>query len=63
MRPSLKKTDHYATISDMESKYFTAANYNKFTSKILDVKIKQKELVLKSAIAGFINNADLDKKH
>ena len=59
----VKKTEHDATISDIESKYFTAANYDKFTSKILDAKIKQKELVLKSAIAGFINNADLDKKH
>ena len=59
----VKKTEPDATISDIESKYFTAANYDKFTSKILDAKIKQKELVLKSAIAGFINNADLDKKH
>ena len=35
------------------------AAYNKFTSQILDAKIKQKELVDKSAIAGFINNTDL----
>ena len=29
---------------------------------MLDTKIKQKELADKSAIAAFINNADLDKK-
>ena len=38
------------------------ADYNKFTNKKLHLKIKQKELVSKSEIAGFINNADLDKK-
>ena len=38
------------------------ADYNKFTNKKLHLKIKQKELVSKSVIAGFINNADLDKK-
>ena len=35
------------------------AAYNKFTSQILDAKIKQTKLVDKSAIAGFINNTDL----
>ena len=58
----VKKVDYYAKISDIESKYFTTANCNKFTSQTLDTKVKQKELVHKSAIAGFINNADLDKK-
>ena len=29
-----------AKIKDIKGKYFTAANYNKFTSDILDVKIK-----------------------
>ena len=38
------------------------ADQNKFTSQTLDAKIKQKQLVDKSAIAGFINNADLNKK-
>ena len=37
------------------SKYFTAADYNKLTSQTLDAKIKQKQFVNKSAIAGFIN--------
>ena len=38
------------------------ADYNKYTNKKLHLKIKKKELVSKSEIAGFINNADLDKK-
>ena len=37
-------------------------DYNKLTSQTLDPKIKQKVLVDKSAIAGLINNADLNKK-
>ena len=36
------------------SKYFTAVDYNKLTSQTLDAKIKQKQLVNKSAIAGLI---------
>ena len=47
---------------DIESKYFTTADCNKFTSQTLDAKIKQKGLLDKYAIAGFIGNADLDKK-
>ena len=43
-------------------KYFTTAEYNKFASQTLDAKILLKGLVDKSAIAGFINNADSDKK-
>ena len=40
-----KKTDYGAKISDTEGKYFTTSNYNKFTSNILDAKIKEKGLV------------------
>ena len=58
----VKKTDYDAKILDIESKYFTTADYKKFTSQTLDAKIKQKGLVDKSAIAGFMNNTDLDKK-
>ena len=39
------------------SKYLTAADYNKLTSQPLDAKMKQKQLVNKSAIAGFINKS------
>ena len=58
----VKKTGYNAKILYIESKYFSTADYNKFTSPALDAKIKQKQLVGKSAIAGFINNADLNKK-
>ena len=57
-----KKTDFDAKVSYIESKSFTTADHNKCTSQTLDAKIKQKELVDKYAIAGFINNAASDKK-
>ena len=63
------KKNYDAKILDIESKYFTTADYNKVKqvkklkqSQTLDVKIKRKGLVDKSVFAGFINNADLDKK-
>ena len=49
-------------ISDIESKYITKADYKKFTKDIVTNKIKCEGLVNKFVIAGFINNADLDKK-
>ena len=49
----VKKTDYDAKIKDIEGKYFTSADYGKFTSDVLDEKIKQKELV---------NKYDTDKK-
>ena len=48
----VKKTDYKK--SDTEIKYFNTADYNKFTSDILDAKIKQKELVNKSDISNLI---------
>ena len=36
----VKKTDYDAKILDTESKYFTTADYNKFTSQTLDANIK-----------------------
>ena len=53
----VKKIDYDAKISDIKSNYFTTADYSKFISETLDAKIKQKELVNKSDIAGFIKNA------
>ena len=49
----VKKTDYDAKIKDIERKYFSTTDYDKFTSDILDVKIKQKELV---------NISDINKK-
>ena len=58
----VKKTDYDAKILDIESKYITTADYNKFTKDIVANDIKSKRLVDVSDIAGFINNVNLDKK-
>ena len=49
----VKETEYDAKMKDIEGKYFTTADYNKFTRDILDVKIKQKQAV---------NKSDIDKK-
>ena len=41
------------------SKYFTTSDYNKFTNKILDEKIKKK-LIDESDISEFLKNTSLD---
>ena len=56
-----KTTDYDAKISDIESKYITTADYNKFTKNIVDNNIKSRNLVDKS-IARSVNNDDLDRK-
>ena len=48
------KKDDDTKRKDIEVKYFTTADYNKFTSDILEAKIKQQELVNKSDIADFV---------
>ena len=48
-------------MSDIERRYSTISDNNKFTSELLDAKIK-KTLLNKSDISGFIMNSDLDKK-
>ena len=59
----VKITDYDdAKIPDIESKYFTTSKYNKFMNEIIGNKMKEKELVKKSDISGFINNSDLDNK-
>ena len=58
----MKKTDYDAEILDIESKYITRADYNKFTKDIVTNKTKSEGLVNKFAITGFIKKADLDKK-
>ena len=57
-----KKTDYNAKVTDIESKYITTADYNKFTKYIVAHKIKSQGLIDKSAISGFISNAELDIK-
>ena len=46
-------------ISNIEIKYFTRYDYNKFTGEILNAKIKEKQLVNKSDIFGFKDDSDL----
>ena len=57
-----KKTDYDAKVSDIRSKYISTTDYNKFAKNIVDNSIKSKNLFDKSAIAGFINSANLEKK-
>ena len=57
----VKKAVYHAEILDIKSKYFNAAGYSKFTNEKPDLKIKQKGLVTKYDIAGFINDADYKK--
>ena len=59
---SQKKADYDRKILDIEKKYFTASDYNKFKNDMINVKIKQKELVNKYDIFKFVNNSDLDNK-
>ena len=40
-----KKADYETKILEIEVKYLTTSAYNKFTSEILDAKVKQEELV------------------
>ena len=49
-------------MSNIESKYITTADYNKFNKNVVDNSTKNKNLVDKSAINGFINNVKLDEK-
>ena len=59
-----KKKDYDAKKSDIdiENKYITTANYNRFTKDITS-KIKSEGLINKSTISGFIGNADSSKKN
>ena len=58
----VKKTYDDAKISNIEFKFITTADYNKFTKDIVDNNTKIKNIVDKSDIAGFINNTSFDEK-
>ena len=47
-------------MSEIEAKYFTISGQNKFTNKTIDTK--NKKIVNKSDIFGFIKNTGFDKK-
>ena len=56
-----KKTDYSAKISHIDVKYFTTFVYNKFTSEILETKLKEKRLVDRSSIYNFVKNSGLNE--
>ena len=54
---------HYNNKKQSKGKYFTIVDFNKFTSDILDGKVKQKELVGKCHLNTKAElKADQDKK-
>ena len=57
-----KKTGYDATILDIEKKYLTASNYNKFTKEILDTKIKEKKLTDQSDISNLVKKIRFKQK-
>ena len=54
----VKKIDYDAKISKIEKKYVTNSDYNKFTSGILDAKMKQKVLANQSDILNLVKNSN-----
>ena len=56
----IKKIDYDENIKDIEGKYFTTPDYNKFTDNILDVKITHthKKKVNESDITDFEKNTE-----
>ena len=40
----VKKADYFTKILDIDKKYFTTSDYNKFTSKVVDEKVRQANL-------------------
>ena len=58
-----KKTGYNTKILDTEAKSFTISDYNKFTRKILQTKIKEKRIVDKTSLSNlvkifYLNTAD-----
>ena len=49
-------------MTDIEKKYFSTADYDRFTSETLDAKIKQKEFVNNSDMSNLVRNFDLNTK-
>ena len=58
----INKTDFIAKILNIEKKYFTTSDYNRFTKEILNVKIEEKGLLDKSNISNLAENSDLNTK-
>ena len=58
----INKIVHNAKTSDIEKKYFTTLNYNKFTTEILDAKMKEKRLLDKFNISNLVKKSNLKRK-
>ena len=58
----VNKIYYNAKVSDIHVKYFTTSNYNKFRKEMLDAKIKEKGLLVKSDISNLVKNFDLYTK-
>ena len=58
----VKKTHYNAKMSEIEGRYITTSDYNKFTKEALDAMTKQKELVNKSNISNPVKNFNLNTK-
>ena len=58
----IKKTNFDAKISEIKKKYCTTFDYNKFTKKIFNEKIKENKLVDRSDISNLVKNSDLSIK-
>ena len=52
----IQEKDYNAKISDIEATHFTTFCYIKFTSEVLETKIKEKELIGKSHISNLVEN-------
>ena len=55
--------NYNANISDIEKKYFSTSDQNKFTKEMLDTKMREKELVDKSDISNLVKKSDLNKNN
>ena len=58
----VKNTDYEAKISDIETKYITTADYNKFTKDIVVNQMKSKNLVNGSDRSDFISGPELNEE-
>ena len=59
----VKKRDYKAKVLDIEEKYFTSSDYNKFTTETLDTKLKQANLAANSDLntASKVANKNKEK--
>ena len=59
----VKKRDYKAKVLDIEEKYFTSSDYNKFTTETLDTKLKQANLAANSDLntASQVANKNKEK--